>query len=208
MRNHRQLWVAASIVASGGVFACVGGGGNLGDGMTTWDPAPSSLESAGSDREPSPGFLERAPSSQEPAGNSSEPAAGAQGGGGSPGSFQCSGTFTCQEAGKKGTDRIRLRLVDGVCTLSGTGSVAVVLQADGSLAVNGSKIGTWSASGNGFTVVSSEGSVTCTRGSSGSGSDDSTDSSSSGSGSAGSPGSVPPSVDAGSPGSSQPADAG
>lgn len=200
MANHKKLSVRVALVAVGTLTACVGGGGSLADGVTTWDSAPSSLERTGTDREGPPGFLEGPAASQERAAVSSEPAPGAAGG--SVSTFDCSGAYTCREDGKKSSDTIRLRRVNGVCTLSGNGSVSVVLGNDGTLTVNGTTIGTWSVSGSGFSVVSSEGRVTCTRGASDDDDDDDDDVSSSSSGggtSPGSPGEPPVVLDAGSP---------
>lgn len=196
MRNHGRLgWAAASIVASGGLLACVGGGGSLSDGMATWDPASSSLERAEDGRERAPGFLESAPGSEGAAGASSEHAPGAQGGGGAA-AFACSGTFTCRESGEKKASTITLQSRDGVCSIVGS-DLAVVLGSDGSLSISGKKAGSWSSTADGFTVVTEEGTVTCTRGGSQSGGDESPPpSSSSSSGSAGG-GSVPPPVDDG-----------
>lgn len=203
MRNHGRLgWATASIVASGGLLACVGGGGGLSDGMATWDPASSSFERAEDGRERAPGFLENAPGSEGAVGASAEHAPGAQGGGGAA-AFDCSGTFTCRESGDDDTSTLRLQSSDGVCSVAGS-NLAVVLGSDGSLSLNGKKVGTWSATADGFTAVTDEGTVTCTRGGSQSrntepprrGEDAPPSSSSSSSGSAGG-GSVPPPVDDG-----------
>lgn len=161
MRDHNRSSVIASLVAGAALVACVGGGGNLPDGMTTLDPASSSLEGTGIERDRAPDLLETAPSSQDRVGTSSESAPGAPGGG--PGAFDCSGTFTCRQEGESGSERLRLRRVNGVCTVRGSGSVSIVLGNDGSVTVNGTSVGTWSTSGSGFTATTSEGAIRCTR---------------------------------------------
>ncbi len=199
MRNHGRFgWAAALIVASAGLLACVGGGGALSDGMATWDPASSSLERAEDGREHAPGFLENAPGSEGAVGASAEHAPGAQGGGGGA-AFACSGTFTCRDSGEDDTSTLRLESSNGACSVAGS-DLAVVLGSDGSLNLNGKKVGSWSATADGFTAVTDEGTVTCTRGGSQSESAPpptrGEDAPSGGSGSAGG-GSVPPPDDGG-----------
>ena len=167
----RRLAATAAIVVSGGVFACVGGGGPLSDAMTTWDPTPSSLEGAGSTREPPPGFREVAPPSREPAGASAEPGPGAQGVGSGAGGFDCSGTYTCRELGDDDDDEVTFFSLNGVCTAQ-SGNNILVLASDGTILLNGQNVGSWQGNAGGLTVTTDDGTVSCTKGSRGRGQGD------------------------------------
>lgn len=165
MRDHRRLWAITAVVISGGAFACVGGGGPLSDGMSTWDPSPSSLERAENTREPAPGFREVAPSSRETVGASAEPGPGAQGGGGAgAGGLDCSGTYRCVEEGDDDVDEVTLVSANGVCFVPAGGNAVLVLGPDGSLLLNGQSVGSWQATAGGFVATSEDGTVTCTKG--------------------------------------------
>ena len=169
-RDGRLVAVAA-IFVSGGVFACVGGGGPLSDGMTTWDPTPSSLERADTTREAPPGFREVAPSSREPVGASTEPGPGAQGVGSGAGGFDCSGTYTCVESGDDDEDEVAFISLNGLCTVQ-SGNSVLILGSDGTLLLNGKNVGSWQGSGGGLTVTTEDGTVSCTKGSRGRGQGD------------------------------------
>ena len=133
MRIHTRVLALMGIVASGGVFACVGGGGPFDDTMSTRDPAASSFERAENTREPDPGTREGTTSSHEGVGTSAEPGPGAQGTGGA-GGFQCAGTFTCVEDGDDDGDELTFTSTGAGCSVS-VGENTLVLSADGT-AVN------------------------------------------------------------------------
>ena len=163
MRNHKRLFfsAASSIIVSGTTFACVGGGGTAQGDLTTWDPAVSTYEGAGTTQE-------RGSGAAEPAAGSSSEAASGDGQRGA-GGFDCSGTYICAEPGDDDRDSVTLSTVGGVCS-AGSGNSMVVLGSQGTVTRNGRVLGTWQATGSGFTFTTSEGSITCVKASSATGS--------------------------------------
>jgi hypothetical protein len=160
-------WAVATIVLAGvAAIACVGGGGRIDDAMTTWDPASPTQERADKSSEGAPPFNEGAPASQESMGASAEPGPGAQGGGGvgAAAGFDCSGTYTCQEAGDDDLDTVVLTSANGVCSIPAGKSTSLVLATDGTLLLNGKAVGSWQPTADGFTATTSEGQITCTKG--------------------------------------------
>ncbi|MDF2692981.1 MAG: hypothetical protein K0S65_1364 [Labilithrix sp.] len=203
--SNKRPWASllgsgiAAAVFVGGSVACVGGGGALEGGMTTWDSAGNSREGTPISTEGATNSREPAPPWTEGAGSSSEPGPGAQGGGGG-GGFSCSGSFVCQVSGDDDVDTIVLGTVNGNCSITGGDSDNVVFESNGTLSSKGKPIGTWQATPTGFTATADEETITCTRvtgnATPGGGEDDPPPSSSS----SGSPG-MTPVVDAGLPNS-------
>jgi hypothetical protein len=171
MQDDRRIWALAIFgLVNGGMIACVGGGGGLSSSLETWDSPPSSPERAPSSGEGSPTFLERAQGSTESPSRSGEAAPGTHATGGptsgaGKASFECSGTFVCQEVGKTSTDTITLTQVGGTCTVEDS-----VIEPDGRVTSKGKNVGRWSATSTGFIVVTSEGTIVCTSGGLGQGS--------------------------------------
>lgn len=153
----------SAVVGSAGIFACTGGGGALSEGMSTWDPAPTSLERAENTRESAPRVREVAPPVREATSASSESGPGAQGGGSSPGALDCSGTYKCVKAGDDDVDELKLRIVGGVCTAPTDDKTAFVLASDGSILLSGRKIGSWRAISGGFSATTDDGDITCVK---------------------------------------------
>jgi hypothetical protein len=139
----------AAVVA--GTIACVGGGGSLGGELTTWEPTASSTERAETSGE-------SAPASQDEVGSSIEPGAG----GGPGAAFDCSGTFSCKN-GDGDFVTFELTLSNGNCAVPRGDLKGLTFGSDGTLSVNGKKIGSWQVTGSGFTASSGDGSITCTR---------------------------------------------
>lgn len=169
MRDHRRTWVAGSfVVVSGGLIACVGGGGGLSADLDSWESPPRSSERPPRGREAGPHFLERAKLSAEAPSRSPESAPGVPGVGGSGtnavGStgFDCSGTYVCQEAGKTKTETITLTTAGGRCSVEG-----VVIEPDGKLSSEGKTVGSWYTTPTGFTVVTGEDTIHCVKGAAG-----------------------------------------
>ena len=167
MRSHGRLFALLGILASAGLFACTGGGGSLGDGMTTWQGAGSSYEPAKSSREGAESSREGMTSSQDGIGTSGEPGPGAQGNGGAP-ALACAGTFRCIQDGDDDDDELTFTATGAGCTVS-VGETTLLLASDGTIRVNGQNVGTWQATGSGFTGTVQNDRITCTRGGSGRG---------------------------------------
>lgn len=165
--SNKRPWASllgsgiAVVVFVGGSVACVGGGGPLSDGMTTWESANNTREGAPISTEGATNSREPAPPSTERAGSSSEPGPGAQGGGGG-GGFSCSGSFVCRVGNDDDVDTIVLGTVNGNCTITGD-SDNVVFESNGTLSSKGKPIGTWQATPTGFTATADESTITCTR---------------------------------------------
>lgn len=181
---RRVILGALGVVFATIALACAGGGGALNDDMAAWESAPGWLESSQNSREGAPQFTERAPSSREGSSTTLEPGPGAQGVGapGSSGGFDCSGTYSCIEAGDDDVDTVVLVSVNGVCTIPAGGGRSIVLASDGTLQLGGQTVGTWQATSGGFSANTEDGVVTCTKGGS----------ASSSSGSSSSPDTPPP----------------
>lgn len=162
-------------VVGAALLACTGGTGSLVDDTGAWDPPPSSRDTA--------------PASQEASNNREAPPASLDGvtasgdnvssQGGTSSSFSCSGTFSCTVSGETVTTSV---------SQSGESCVFsdFTLEPGGQVKRKGSVVASWSATANGFTIVASGQSITCTRTSSAGTGSSSTGSSSTGSTSTGS----------------------
>ncbi len=156
-----KLWMLG--VFGGAVIACTGGGGAGGGALESWESSSSTIERADDTREGAPAFREVAPTTRENESNSTESAPGAQqrGGAGAPAaSLACAGTFACKEDGGNDEDTIVLTADNGSCV----GPEGLVLSADGKVTQKGKEVGSWSASGSGFTATLGKDRVTCTPG--------------------------------------------
>lgn len=181
--------ILRSTLTTAALAACTGGVGTLPGLDDFYDPHPGVREPSGSGREAPPISNDPGRSSADrPSRGGVETAPGTVvGGGGGAGGFQCAGTYVCVEQGDSDEDRVVL-VSDGQggCVADG-----VSLNPNGTIVARGQVVGSWSSSGDGFTVTVQGQTSTCRRSGSGSGSG-SNPSEGSGGGTPGSPGTANP----------------
>ncbi len=172
MSNHKIVIVAVSLLASTGVLACAGGGGEA-DDVGSWEPASHTGERAGSSQERAGSSQERAAISTEGAAVSTDPAPNGHGtrspgggGGGGDEEFSCSGSYRCQSVGDDDSMNVTLSADGEGCRASG-GGVSLTLGPNGTISREGQTVGSWSSSGRtvSITVQSDDGPlvITCTK---------------------------------------------
>lgn len=163
LRGVRAVALSSCAVTLVALPACSGGGGDLPDYGLGTEPyagrreAPSGAwdrPTGGADRPT--GGLDRAPVSTEPPPGGG---AGAGGGGGGGTAFACDGKYTCNGEDDDDDTVTLSRGDDGTCR----GPSGIVLTADGKLTINGQTVGSWTASGAGFSITYNGRAQTCTK---------------------------------------------
>lgn len=140
--RKRRIVILGLTIGSWLAIACSTGSGGLaalGDG---YDRPPDLREKPGAGREAPPLSGDVPPRTGDNPGSQGGGPAG--GGGTCP---PCDQTFDCVEG--KDKDSVKLKTENGQCT-AGKG---IVLDCNGKVIANGTVVGTWQASGGGFTVV-------------------------------------------------------
>ena len=138
------------------VVALACGAGDAGPAPST---TTSTQQSAGADgrdtppagRDPAAGGKDAPPASQDPPAPSQDPS-GSPAGVGS--CVTCDTKYTCTTTvnGKQSHSSIELKTSNGACTLDGQ-QVVTVVGCDGKVLAGGQPVGTWKASGAGFSFT-------------------------------------------------------
>lgn len=164
MRKSRSDALLFVGIASWLTIACTSGIGTPANNFDDpYESAPNSRESPGAGRE-SPGAGREAPpaSTENPGSQGGGPGSTPAGSGNTNACPPCDQKFSCITVtnGKTDDDNVELKTKNGACTLDGV----LVFECGGKLTLQGKPIGTWQASGAGFTATatSSEGASTIT----------------------------------------------